>query len=103
MADVANSNLRVPAELELAGQQLQAKATLILEQLDALRAKLAPLQDTWQGPAWSYYQDLQNQWNMAAEGLFGENGILGHIASAVNVSWNNYVVSESDNVRTWKG
>ena len=30
-----------------------------------------PLQDQWQGPAQSYYQGLQQEWNIAADGLFG--------------------------------
>ncbi|MFF5173268.1 WXG100 family type VII secretion target [Micromonospora sp. NPDC000089] len=102
MADPTTSNLRVPAELELAGQQLNTKAAEIVGQLDALIAKLAPLQDTWEGPAQSYYQGLQNEWNIAADGLFGPTGVLGRIASAMNVSWNNYADSEWANVRTWK-
>ncbi|MEU7841628.1 WXG100 family type VII secretion target [Micromonospora sp. NPDC049114] len=102
MADPATSNLRVPAELELAGRQLNTKATEIVGQLDALISKLSPLQDTWEGPAQSYYQGLQNEWNIAADGLFGPTGVLGQIAAAMNVSWNNYADSEWANVRTWK-
>ncbi|WCN83233.1 WXG100 family type VII secretion target [Micromonospora sp. LH3U1] len=102
MADPTTSNLRVPAELELAGQQLNTKATEIVGQLDSLIGKLVPLQDTWEGPAQSYYQGLQNEWNVAADGLFGPTGVLGQIAAAMNVSWNNYADSEWANVRTWK-
>jgi WXG100 family type VII secretion target len=103
MADPASSHLRVPAQLELAGQQLNGKAAQIVDQLEALIAKLAPLQDTWEGPAQSYYQGLQAEWNIAADGLFGQTGVLGKIASAMNVSWNNYAEGEWANVRTWKG
>jgi WXG100 family type VII secretion target len=103
MADPTTSNLRVPAELELAGQQLNGKANQIVDQLEALIAKLAPLQDTWEGPAQSYYQGLQNEWNIAADGLFGPTGVLGQVAAAMNVSWNNYADGEWANVRTWKG
>ncbi|GAA0587381.1 hypothetical protein GCM10010172_85620 [Paractinoplanes ferrugineus] len=102
MPDPTSSNLRVPAELEMAGQTLNGKAEVIVDQLQALIAKLAPLQDTWEGPAQSYYQGLQQEWNIAADGLFGETGVLGKIASAMNLSWNNYAEGEWANVRTWK-
>ncbi|MFF0467411.1 WXG100 family type VII secretion target [Micromonospora zamorensis] len=103
MPDPTTSNLRVPAELEMAGQTLNAKAAEIEGQLAALISKLAPLEDTWQGPAQSYYQGLQQEWNIAANGLFGETGVLGRIASAMNLSWNNYAEGEWANVRTWSG
>jgi hypothetical protein len=44
------------------------------------------------------------EWNTAATGLFGtasEGGILGEIAAAMNVSWNNYSMAESANASTW--
>ncbi|MET7959773.1 WXG100 family type VII secretion target [Micromonospora zamorensis] len=103
MPDPTTSHLRVPAELEMAGQTLNAKAAEIEGQLAALISKLLPLEDQWQGPAQSYYQGLQQEWNIAANGLFGETGVLGRIASAMNLSWNNYAEGEWANVRTWSG
>lgn len=103
MTDPASSNLRVPAELELAGQHLNNRADEIVGRLESLIAKLLPLQDTWEGPAQSYYQGLQGEWNIAADGLFGPTGVLGQIAGAMNLSWNNYAESEWANVRSWKG
>ncbi|WP_422747577.1 WXG100 family type VII secretion target [Micromonospora sp. WMMD1219] len=116
MVDPSGSNLRVPAELELAGQTLNNKAEVIVEQLDTLIRTLSPLLDEaasakydaaaaadgWQGSAQSYYSGLQGEWNIAANGLFGETGVLGVIASALNLSWNNYMEGEWANVRTWR-
>lgn len=102
MADPASSHLRVPPELEFAGGQMSTTATTVEGQLNDLKAKLMPLQDYWQGPAQSYYEELQAEWNVAAEGLFGPGGVLGEIAAALNLSWNNYTDCEWANVRTWQ-
>ncbi len=100
---VEDSTLRVPLELEYAGKEMSDTAQQIEMQLHELKGKLMPLQDYWQGPAKTYYEELQAQWNFAAEGLFGdEHGLLGQIASALNVNWNNYADAEWANVRTWQ-
>jgi hypothetical protein len=44
----------------------------------------------------------QQEWNVAAEGLFGPNGILGEIAQAMNVNWGNYTDAEWSNIKTWR-
>lgn len=102
MADIEGSTLRVPPELEFAGGQMATTAQLVDGQLSDLKAKLVPLQDYWQGPAQSYYQEVQAEWNVAAQGLFGPDGVLGSIANALNLTWNNYTDCEWANVRTWK-
>jgi len=102
MGDPENSNLRVPPELEFAPGQMSSTAQTIDGQLSTLRNQLMPLQDFWQGPAQSYYQELQAEWNVAAEGLFGPEGVLGEIAAALSLSWNNYTDCEWANVRTWQ-
>jgi len=100
--DVASARLVVPPDLQTAGTQLNAKAQAIVDDLDALKAKLAPLAADWTGPAASYYQPLQAEWNMSAEGLFGPNGVLGQIAQSLNLTWNNYSECEWSNVQGWK-
>jgi WXG100 family type VII secretion target len=102
MPDVAGTPLSVPTDLQTAGTQLNSQAQGIVDQLDALKAQLAPLADTWVGPAASYYQPLQAEWNMAAEGLFGPTGVLGQIANALNLAWNNYSECEWANVKGWQ-
>jgi WXG100 family type VII secretion target len=102
MADPESSNLRVPPELEGAGAQMSTTAGIVEGELNDLKRQLAPLQDYWQGPAQSYYEELQAEWNVAAEGLFGPDGVLGEIASALNLTWNNYTDAEWANVRTWR-
>jgi len=101
MTDPTASNLRVPMELENAGSQMSGYAAKIDEQLNLLKGKLDPLKDYWQGPAQTYYQDLQAEWNAAADGLLGPDGVCGEIASALNLAWNNYTDCEWANVKTW--
>ena len=102
MPDVTGTPLVVPSDLQGAGTALNKQAQGIVDQLDALKTQLAPLAETWVGPAASYYQPLQAEWNMAAEGLFGPHGVLGQIASALNLSWNNYSECEWSNVKGWQ-
>jgi WXG100 family type VII secretion target len=103
MADIMNSRLQVPPELEGAGAMMNRTAATIEGQLITLRGQLVPLEDSWQGPAQDSWHGLQAQWNYAADGLFGPNGVLGAIASALNLSWDNYCDCEWANVRTWRG
>jgi WXG100 family type VII secretion target len=99
---VGGSRIAVPSELQAAGSTINGIAAAIEGELSALKSLLAPLQDTWTGAAQAYYQGLQNEWNIAADGLFGPTGVLGQIAQTMNLNWNNYTDSESANVRTWQ-
>ncbi|GAB2964991.1 hypothetical protein GCM10027280_62290 [Micromonospora polyrhachis] len=101
MPDPASSHLRVPLELELAGAEINRQAGVIVDKLEALKSKLTPIADTWQGDAKTYYEGLQGEWNLAADGLFGQTGVMGQIASALNLSWNNYSEAEWMNLKTW--
>jgi WXG100 family type VII secretion target len=96
------SRIAVPSELQAAGSTINGIAAAIEGELSALKSLLAPLQDTWTGAAQSYYQGLQNEWNIAADGLFGPTGVLGQIAQTMNLNWNNYTDTESANVKTWQ-
>lgn len=105
---VEDSNLRVPVELEHAGTDVRTKARLIVAQLETLAKQLLPLQETWNDPgfgAFSWFQGLQQEWNMSAKGLFGdgavEPGILGAIANRLDVSWYNYVTTQTTNTKQW--
>lgn len=102
MPDVAGARLVVPSELQAAGTYINGVASVIEGELGALKNLLMPLEDTWIGAAKTYYQGLQSEWNVAADGLFGPTGILGQIAQTMNLNWNNYTDSESANVRTWQ-
>ena len=103
MPDYAGDRLQVPPELELAGAKLNTMATTIGDHLNDLKTQLVPLEASWTGDAQPHYQYLQAAWNTAAHGLFGVDGVLGEIASAVNLAWNNYSECEWANVRTWRG
>jgi WXG100 family type VII secretion target len=94
MSDIGNSSILVREDLEGAGAWINARAQQIADELAALKAQLAPLAETWDGSANQYYEGLQQEWNLAAEGLFGPDGILGRIAQTMNVNWSNYSEAE---------
>jgi len=103
MADIDGSQIYVGEGLGAAGNWLNAKAETVAGELEALRAKLVPLQDAWtKSQAAAYYQDMQTEWNIGAEGLLGPNGVLGQIAHTMKVNWGNYTDAEWSNISTWK-
>jgi uncharacterized protein YukE len=102
MPDVSGSMLAVPSNLQGAGTYINGAAALIEGELVALKNQLAPLMESWTGAAQSYYEGLQMEWNVAADGLFGPTGVLGVIAQAMNLNWNNYTDCEWSNVQTWQ-
>jgi|SRR3954469_24206597 uncharacterized protein YukE len=102
MTSPTAGNLRVPLELEGAGRDMSGYAQALDDYLKALRGKLEPLKEHWQGPAKEYYHELQEEWDAAANGLLGPDGVCGEIASALNLAWNNYTDCEWANVQGWK-
>ncbi len=67
-----------------------------------LEAKIAPLADTWRANSATYFEDQRLAWNVAADGLFGPEGVMGMIAHALNVNYQNYSDAELANEHTWK-
>lgn len=103
MADIDGTPIYVANELSGAGAWLNTQATTCSDDLARLKAQLAPLAEAWtQSQAAGYYQGLQQEWNIAAEGLFGPDGVLGQIAHAMNVNWGNYSDAEWSNIKTWQ-
>lgn len=92
----------VRQELEGVGAYLNGQAADISEELSQLAAYINQLPEVWSGSASTYYQGLQTEWNIAAEGLFGPDGVLGEISQAMNVTWGNYSDAEWSNTRTWQ-
>ncbi|MFJ3639684.1 WXG100 family type VII secretion target [Streptomyces sp. NPDC090108] len=102
-SSVDGAQIFVGQSLGSAGTQIQAKAQAIADELTALRAKLAPLQEAWrESQAADYYQGLQSEWDLAANGLLGPDGILGQIAHAMHLNWANYTEAEGANIQTWR-
>jgi len=94
--------IMVKQELQTAGAYLNAQAEEIAAELGQLVHYINQLAWMWQGSASDYYQGLQTEWNLAAEGLFGPDGVLGEISAAMNVGWGNYSEAEWNNTRTWQ-
>jgi WXG100 family type VII secretion target len=101
MTNPDTSNIVVRGELEGAGAYLNSQAQGIADELNSLISQLEPIAETWQGHAKDYYEPLQQEWNVAAAGLLGPDGVLGLIASAMNVTWGNYSDAEWSNVSSW--
>ncbi|MEV0279354.1 WXG100 family type VII secretion target [Streptomyces sp. NPDC050610] len=102
MAGIDNTSILVRAELEGAGTYINGLADQIADELHQLIVLLQPIAETWNGQAQTYYEGLQAEWNTAAEGLFGPEGVLGQISMAMNVNFANYSEAEWANVRTWQ-
>lgn len=103
MADIDGTPIYVGADLQNAGTWLNAQADSCAEDLARLKAQLAPLVEAWTlSTAADYYQGLQQEWNIAADGLFGPDGVLGQIAKAMHVNWGNYTDAEWSNIKTWQ-
>ncbi|GAA3183819.1 MULTISPECIES: WXG100 family type VII secretion target [Streptomyces] len=102
MAGIEGSSILVRQELENAGRHINDLSEQIAEELHQLIVLLQPIADTWTGEAKVYYEGLQEEWNIAAMGLFGPTGVLGQISMAMNVNWTNYAEAEGANALTWK-
>lgn len=101
---VESSNLQVPAELAEAGAHVRRVSAELINELNALRAQLAPLEGTWKGGTYVQFKELEMDWNMAAAGLWGDGGaggLLPSIAQSLDVAYQNYMEAESANMRTW--
>ena len=105
MSSIDATPIMVDDQLSQAGAYINSAAAGIVDKLNALIQQLQPVMDTWTGPAASYYLGLQEEWNYAANGLFGsqaQDGVLGEISAAMNVAWGNYSDAEWANVSTWQ-
>lgn len=105
MSNIDGTPILVGDDLSGAGAYINNMAATIAGQLQKLVAQLQPIAETWTGPAASYYQPLQEEWNYAANGLFGtedQGGVLGEIAAAMHVTWGNYSDAEWSNASTWQ-
>ncbi|MEV6536986.1 WXG100 family type VII secretion target [Streptomyces sp. NPDC051639] len=102
-SSIDGAQIFVGDSLGSAGAHIQAQAQAIADELGSLKTKLAPLQEAWrESQAAGYYQGLQNEWEVAANGLLGPDGILGQIAHAMNINWANYTEAEGANIQTWR-
>ncbi|MFE9453526.1 WXG100 family type VII secretion target [Streptomyces sp. NPDC006739] len=102
--NVDGANLMVKPDLGGAGTHINACAQTMADELASLAGKLHPVLDgtEWSGTAQQYFDGLESEWNYAANGLFGPDGVLGQIANAMQVNWNNYSEAEYSNTSTWR-
>jgi len=77
---------------------------MITDELGRLSNKLTPVLsgELWSGQAQHYYQGLQTEWQIAASGLFGSEGVLAQIALVLGIVWQNYADAEWANTITWR-
>lgn len=86
-----------------AGPTIVNRADDCIDRLNELKRRLIPLADSWtRSGAAGYYQQQQSEWDQAAAGLFDPQvGILGEIARALNISYQNSADAELSNIQTW--
>ena len=102
---VDGTPIAVPLTLEGAGAIVNGTAAQIMQELEHLKSQLVAFQDFWQGQAREDYEILQHEWEVSAVGLFGGNGtpgVLGDIASMLDVNWENYTSAELANTSVWR-
>jgi WXG100 family type VII secretion target len=102
MTNIDSTPIVVQDELASAGPTLNSSAETISGELAALLKQLEPVVDTWTGAAARNWEVLQHEWNAAAGGLLGPDGVLGFIAQALNITWINYCNAEGANADTWQ-
>jgi len=84
----------------IANGQADVNSTVaaINQEMDDLKAYLAPMISTWGGAASDQYQALQQQWDTAATDL---NAVLAQIGQALGTAHDNYVQTETSNSNVW--
>ena len=73
-------------------------ATQIAQQLNDLKAYLAPLVATWSGQASTDFQALQAKWDGSANDL---NQVLRQISQSLRTAGDNYLTTERTNSSIW--
>jgi WXG100 family type VII secretion target len=73
-------------------------AAQIAQQLNDLKAYLAPLVASWSGEAAAEYQALQTKWDVSATDL---NQVLRQMAQALRTAGDNYLNTEKTNSSIW--
>jgi WXG100 family type VII secretion target len=99
--DPTGTRIVVPADLSAAGPMILGIANSIEDELNQLKAALAPLQETWTGQANLSWDALQMIWNTAAQNLMTGAGTLGAIGNTATTNWTNYSDCETANIATW--
>jgi hypothetical protein len=119
--DIGSIPLWVGQELSTAGPHVRSVAATLTQSLQDLRNQLAPVAETWDSQAHSYYDPLEKMWDQSAQRLFGtsgsatvspgttdpaqvlaQEGVLGEIAQALDRAWENYVLTEGANTHIWR-
>jgi type VII secretion system (Wss) protein ESAT-6 len=101
---VEDSNLQVPADLADAGNHVRTVSAELANELNALKAQLAPLEGTWKGGTYARFKELEMAWNVSAAGLWGDGGgggTLPYIAQVLDTAYANYMEAENTNLGMW--
>jgi uncharacterized protein YukE len=91
----------VPDELGLTGHTLMGVALNIGAELTDLNNRLLPVKEFWVGGAGDGWQEVQGRWDGASREIMDADGTLGDMSRATSTNWENYVITEQSNIRTW--
>lgn len=91
--------VRVP--LSEARPEFERRVNKLIDDLQELAKKVDSLPEMWQGKSSSDYTLFQQHWNHAWDELVGPHGVLGAIAYALGVSYENYTDAEFANAKMW--
>jgi uncharacterized protein YukE len=101
MVDVVGARIQVPAQLADLPMQVSNTCHQIEDMLTDLNSKLIALEEFWKGNASQGHQTVHREWHVAESNLLTGVGVLGAVARATQVNWQNYVDGEGANTQSW--
>ena len=101
MADVMGARIQVPPQLADLPAQVTSSCLQIEDMLALVNARLVALQAFWTGTGSDGHTVTQQQWHAAESGLLTGVGVLGSVARAAQVNWQNYVDGEAAVTQSW--
>jgi len=101
MVDVMGAKIQVPAQLADLPLQVSNTCNSIEEMLRQLNTNLVALQSFWIGTGSTGHTITHQEWHNAETNLLTDVGVLGALAKASQVNWQNYVDGETAVTQSW--
>jgi uncharacterized protein YukE len=95
------AKIQVPAQLADLPMQVTNTCSHIDDLLTQLNSKLIALKAFWIGTGSDGHTVTQQSWHTAEQNLLTGVGVLGALARATQVNWQNYVDGETSITQSW--